>query len=480
MSKCVINNLLQIFKSSISAVLPEKLINNVVQFDPKSEQLSIAGESFSLLNKNLYVIGTGKAVQNMAKEVEKIFGPKIKHGIISIPYGSSCNFTVDGNVIYYEGAQNNLPDANAQATASKVKNLAKQLSNDDILLVLISGGGSALLPLPKEPITLEEKTEIVRKLANAGADITELNTVRKKLSDLKGGQLAIIAQPALVISLILSDIVGDPLDLIASGPTTENKDHQNAAVDIIQKYNLYDQLPNSIKLILGNKNNLETFPRHKVKNLIIGSNKLSIDAAVNECKTLNYSAIPLSNAVTGNVKDIAKKYVKLSKLLCDFMENLIGKEELKDQLLCLDIPGSNNHIDNICDLEISASHVCLILGGEITVEVKGYGKGGRNQQLALEFSNNINETKDNFQNFDVYLLSAGTDGIDGPTDAAGAIGYIDLVPYAKNENIDICKYLTNNDSYNFYKSFDKGLMHVKTSHTNTNVMDIHIILIIKK
>ncbi|CAG9794789.1 unnamed protein product [Diatraea saccharalis] len=480
MAKSTVFNLIRIFKSSVSAVLPENIMKDTVKYNHNSKELNIDGISVSLLNRNVYLVGTGKAVQDMALKVDQILGPKIKQGIISIPTGSLHYNARNGNVMYYEGARNNLPDANAQATAIKVKTMISQLSDTDILIVLISGGGSALLPLPKEPMTLEDKTDVIKLLANAGADITELNTVRKKLSQIKGGQLAIMAQPADVISLILSDIVGDPLDMIASGPTSENKDHPNAAIDIIKKYNLYDQLPNSTKIILKNVEDHKLFPNHKVKNLIIGSNKLSINAAVNECKAMDFSSIALTNIVTGNVRDIAQKYVKLSKIFCDFILKDLSKNSLKEKLLCLDIPGVNECLDNIDGLDVSKKNICLILGGEITVEVKGQGKGGRNQQLALEFSNYIHKIKDNFKDFEVYLLSAGTDGIDGPTDAAGAIGYIELVSDAMKENIIINEYINNNDTYNFYKIFKKGLMHVITGHTNTNVMDIHIILIIKK
>lgn len=482
MAKTVISDLLQIFRSSVSAVLPEKLIKNTIKFNISTDHLIIAGENYSISNRNIYLVGTGKAVQAMANEVENILGPRIKQGIISIPVGSLNKNSTNKNVLYYEGAENNLPDANAEATALKVKSLISNLSSNDILLVLISGGGSALLPLPKKPVTLNEKSLLVKKLANAGADIMELNTVRKRISDLKGGQLAIKAQSADVISLILSDIVGDPLDLIASGPTTENLDHPEAAAKIIEKYNLYTHLSDSIKSVLKEKTSkVEEFPKNKVKNHIIGSNNISIREAKNEARNLNYLPIGLSNAVTGNVSDVANKYVELTKILCNYIEKC-DREDLKEKLSSLTIPGLN--IDFVNDDEtisaIKSRDICLILGGEITVEVKGSGKGGRNQQLSLEFSKNINNIKQEFENFEVYFLSAGTDGIDGPTDAAGAIGYLDLISDAKLVNIDVDNYLLNNDSYNFYKEFKQGNLHVITGHTNTNVMDIHLIIIKKR
>lgn len=474
MSKTVISDLLQIFKSSVSAVLPENLIKNSVKYNPVNQHLMILNDTYNLQLKNVFVVGTGKAVQNMAVEVEKIMGPKIKQGIISVPLGS-LHQKHSGKLAYYEGAMNNLPDSNAENTSKKINDLVTKLSEKDILLVLISGGGSALLPLPKEPITLQEKTSFIKTLANAGADITELNCVRKRISDLKGGQLAIKAQPAQVLSLVLSDIVGDPLDLIASGPTTENEDDSSMALNIIKKYNLSNNIPVSFKTVVSETTQLQ-FPRDNVRNYLIGTNRLSITTALEEAKNLNYFSIYLSHIVTGNVKDIAQSYAKLAISICDFIEGKLDLLDVKSQINSLKIPGVNTEfIDEM--IEGKNRNLCLILGGEITVEVKGNGKGGRNQQLALEFSKYLHDVKDDLNIFDIYLLSAGTDGIDGPTDAAGAIGYLDLVSDAVKDNLDIDKYLDNNDSYNFYKAFKSGNLHVITGHTNTNVMDIHVMII---
>lgn len=473
MAKAVISDLLNIFKSSVSAVLPENLIRKSITYNPSNQHLSVVGEKYNLQNKNVYLIGTGKAVQNMAREVEHILNSKIKYGIISIPEGSLNCKAVSENVHYCEGARNNLPDSNSEETTKNIKKLVTKLTKDDLLLVLISGGGSALLSLPKEPIDMKEKTELIKNLANSGADITELNTVRKRLSDIKGGQLTIHAQPATVISLILSDIVGDPLDLIASGPTVENHDDRSKAIHILRKYKLLDNLPDSIKTVIKENVTTEQFSKN-VKNHIIGSNKLTIKAAIDQARNLNYAPLALSNVVTGNVTDIAKEYSKLVKAFCHFLTGNIDKNVLKAKLTSLNIPGVD------VDENISKDKdICLILGGEITVEVNGTGKGGRNQQLALEFSKYINECTD-VNNFEVYLLSAGTDGIDGPTDAAGAIGYLGLIADSKKEGIDVNIYLEENDSYNFYKDFKNGSLHVITGHTNTNVMDVHLIVIKRK
>lgn len=476
MVKTVIQDLLKIFKCSVSAVLPENLIRNSVKYNRVNQHVEILNDKYDLQNKNVYIVGLGKAVLNMAMEIEKIMGPKIKQGIISVPHGSLKGRPSE-ILDYFEGAKDNLPDKNAENTARKIKELVTKLKQNDMLFVLISGGDSALLPLPKESITMEEKTTLIKKLANAGADITELNCVRKRISDVKGGKLAIQAQPALVVSLILSDIVGDPLDLIASGTTTENTDEVSMALNIIKKYNLFNDLPMSFKNVLSNDTEHKPFPKDNVKNYLIGTNKLSIAAALDAARNLNYSTLALSNTVTGNVKEIAKSYASLAKLVCHLLTKKMSLNEVKMQIGCLNIPGVSSEIVN--DLVETDKDICLVLGGETTVEVTGTGKGGRNQQLALEFSALVNEMKADFETFEIYLLSAGTDGIDGPTDAAGAIGYLNLVSQAKKENLDITKYLDNNDSYNFYKEFQSGDFHVITGHTNTNVMDIHLIIIKK-
>lgn len=479
MSNIIINDLIRIFNHCVTAVSPQNLIRNSLKYNPTKQNLTVVNKKYDLQNKNVYVIGTGKAVFNMAKETEAILGSKIKEGIISIPVGSTTGDVSNGDIYYFEGAENNLPDDKAEATARKINNLVKSLNHNDLLLVLISGGGSALLPLPHEDLTMPDKLAIIKKLANAGADITELNTVRKKLSSLKGGQLAIAAQPAEVVSLILSDIVGDPLDLIASGPTSKNNDNPLKAKEVLQKYNLYNVLSDKVKNVVNKTPKLVDFPTNNVYNHIIGSNALSMKSAIEKAKDLNLYPIQISSEITGNVQKVAQEYAKLTTLVCNGISKVTSKDAVKSHLKAIDIPSmSRDLIDHLCN--IKGKSICLIFGGETTVEVKGSGKGGRNQQLALEYSKVMHQLKVNLNNFEIYFLSAGTDGIDGPTDAAGAIGYLSLITEAENEGLDVDYYLKTNDSYNFYRKFKKGALHVITGHTNTNVMDIHLIIIKQK
>ncbi|KAL1131154.1 hypothetical protein AAG570_012391 [Ranatra chinensis] len=252
--------------------------------------------------------------------------------------------------------------------------LISNLGESDLLLALISGGGSSLLPLPTPRVTLEEKVAVVTLLSKAGADITQMNIVRTVLSDVKGGKLAEKAYPASVLALILSDIVDDPIQLIASGPTVPYQIPPQLLSDIISRYSLRDKIPKSA---------------------------------------------------------------------------LLPREE----------------------------GICLLFGGEPTVKVSGSGKGGRSQELALRFSIEVSNGNSGLDEFEVALLCGGTDGIDGPTDAAGAIAYSGQLKEATDQNIDYQSYLGNNDSYEYYSKLNSGEDHIKIGHTFTNVMDIHILII---
>nr|CAD7424899.1 unnamed protein product [Timema monikensis] len=335
----------------------------------------------------------------MASEVERTLGEHLVKGIVSVPVGilntlhdKKEMLPKQGSVLQFiEGAKNNLPDKSSLGAAIKIKDLVKSLDQNAILLVLISGGGSALLPLPQTPVTLNEKCRVINLLASSGANIMELNCVRKKVSVLKGGGLARLAYPAQVISLILSDVVGDPLDFIASGPTVANTDKVLDALNIINKYSLLNKIPESvisnIKVTSTSNddscNEVNNFDH--VQNNIIGNNSIAVNNVAKVAQQNGYSSVILSTRVEGLVLNVAIKYANL------------------------------------------ANEICLnISGGETTVILKGKGKGGRNQELALTFAKALYEMKEthpHMDEFNIFLLSCGTDGIDGPTDAAGAIGH---------------------------------------------------------
>ncbi|KAK4886616.1 hypothetical protein RN001_002887 [Aquatica leii] len=479
-------NLKAIFRSSVAAVKPKQLIRDSVRV--QNNILYINNDCYPI-KKPMYVVGFGKAVFDMALETENILGKYIKKGVVNVPEGITASYKckiTSSKILFLEGARNNLPDENSEKGAKLIKSLVEKLESDDLLLVLISGGGSALLPLPKQPITLNEKLTISKNLSECGATIQELNCVRKNISLLKGGGLAKLAYPAQVISLILSDIIDDPLEYIASGPTVPNFDTKDDAAKIIKKYLLYEQLPSSIKSILETENKFDDCKEITsngsfihVRNYIIGNNKIAANAALAKATSLGYQTFVLSTRVSGEVDRISKIYAELARQVASLINSgKTGRENLKVflQSLQAELNISESTITEIINFNFNFSKgICLILAGEPTVVVKGSGKGGRNQELALSFSIEIN--KFNVKSANVSFLSCGTDGIDGPTDAAGALGTSNLVNNALETDINPTLFLQDNDSYGFYSTYNKGEYLIHTGHTGTNVMDIHLLIV---
>lgn len=482
------NSLRLIFQKGVESVNPPLLVEKELKV--QNDKLCVRNKVYDL-SSNCYVVGFGKCVYDMAVKVESILGEHLKKGILSVPM--SFNISDRQNILsentcikVYQGAQNNLPDESALFAANKIKNLVEPLGLSDILLVLISGGGSALLPLPVEGIFLKDKLEITRLLASAGADICELNTVRKRLSVLKGGGLAHIAYPASVVSLILSDVIGDPLDFIASGPTVANRDPPEAALKILEKYLLTDKIKPEVFDILKHEYLPKTEMNH-VQNIVIGNNTIALENAASEAASLGFSPIILSNCVEGLVSNISEAYVTLVTFVCQALRREINSEEftrfVKQELNILKLSD-----DAVCTLKHEifikwCDRLCILLGGETTVQVTGCGLGGRNQELSLRFSlcaDSVSVTNELFKDFSIMFLSAGTDGIDGPTSAAGAVAYTGQIELARQQNLSADLYLQNNDSFNFFSQLNCGEDLIVTGHTGVNVMDIHLILIERK
>lgn len=389
--------------------------------------------------------------------------------------------------------------------------------------------------MPRPLISAEEKQEFCKNLQNSGANIMELNTVRKKLSMVKGGGLAKIAFPASIISLIISDIISDPIDLIASGPTVYKTRPSKEVTDILKKYDLLKDLDGGLKALLNSKeqkedkNLLNKKKEFKhVHNVIIGNNLIAMNAARDACLGKNLSPIILRNDVQGDVHDVSIAYTKITFFICLALEKLIERKDLLENMKNDSILGIDSRkVDEIFDIieENNGQGIVLIGGGEPTVRVKGTGKGGRNQELALYFSLDWLlkvKSHSNLSKYEVIILSGGTDGQDGPTDAAGAFGYPAIAPIIHHlrENVrklvkmknlprdnfniphvdfnvekiprnldEIAKeidtllpenVLMENDSYNFYSRFKKGEDLIKTGLTGTNVMDLHFIYIKKR
>lgn len=393
--------------------------------------------------KNILLVGFGKAAVRMSQAAEAAAGDLLTGGIIITKYGHGVRTGGGSKVICFE-AGHPLPDANGAAATQKVLRMLEDADEETLVVCLMSGGGSALLVSPPEGITLADKERTTELLLKAGADINELNAVRKHLSSIKGGRLAAVAYPAPVLSLILSDVIGDRLDVIASGPTAPDTSTYQDALAVIGKYGLTRSVPAAVREHLNNgasglipetpKENDPVFRR--VSNIIVGNNRAAIHAAMEEAERCGYETTILSTALTGEAKVVARELVQRAVAV---------KRTLR--------PGAG---------------ACLLAGGETSVTVKGAGKGGRNMELALAFGIGIRELNG------ITFLSAGTDGTDGPTDAAGAVVDGQTVARGGAAGMDPQEYLDNNDSYTFFKNAG-GL--VITGPTGTNVMDIQVILL---
>ncbi|MDD5284541.1 MAG: glycerate kinase [Desulfuromonadaceae bacterium] len=397
--------------------------------------------------ERLFLVSFGKAAYLMAKAVSDQMRQTVSHGMVITKYGHMQEAPLSPMVELFE-AGHPVPDENGLAATGNVLDLLKSADANTLVLCLISGGGSALFVDPCPPVTLAEKQEVTTLLLKAGAGIEELNAVRKHISLVKGGRLAELAYPARLISLILSDVIGDRLDVIASGPTAPDDSTFSDALEVIRKYGLPGRIPASVMNLLdcGAAGRLPETPKQgnpifdQVENIIVGSNGKATEAARKTALEMGFDTTVLSSELQGEARVIAKELAAKAK------------EVARSSLAA----------------HPSIRPICLIFGGETTVTVSGEGKGGRNTELALAFALEVEGLPG------ITLLSAGTDGTDGPTDAAGAFADWETAGRARSAGHDPEKYLANNDSYNFFR--ETGGLFV-TGPTGTNVMDLQIILI---
>jgi len=434
-----------IFQASLEPVNPYNAVRRFVQIDGNSLILGDPHHRQAELDlkqyHHIFLVGAGKATAPMARAVEDIFGDKIDAGIINVKYG----FTQKLSFTEIIEADHPLPDQNGVEGTRKILALLDTAGEKDLVISLISGGGSALLPSPAGAINLAEKQAVTRNLLNCGASIDEINAVRKHISSSKGGQMARVAYPATTVNLMLSDVVGDRMDVIASGPFVPDKSTFKDSWAILEKYGIED-IPESVKDYLkgGINNNIPETPKEGdpifdlVYNIIIGSNIQALDAAKEKADKAGYNTLILSSMIEGETRDVARVHAA------------IAAEIIKT--------GS----------PVNAP-ACIISGGETTVTIHGNGLGGRNQEFCLTAAINIKDLPPR-----VVILSGGTDGNDGQTDAAGAVVDPLTVKRGKEQGVDASQFLANNDSYHYFKQTHDLLV---TGPTNTNVMDLRIILV---
>lgn len=432
---------LGVIRQAIESVNPESAVRKYMFL--KDEELHVGEDIINLKDyDNIYTIGAGKASAAMAVAVEHILGERLKGGVICTKYGSEVHLSK----LEIVEANHPIPDERSILGAQKTLDKVKSCGSNDLVICLLSGGASAIWCLPAGNITLKEKMQATEDLLASGADIHEINTVRKHISMIKGGYLARAVYPNRLISLVLSDVVGDKFTSIGSGPATADPTIFQQALNVLDKYSLPLKVPQSVleHLKAGVNGEIQETPKPEdpvfKRNIecIIGSNKLALQTAEEAARCLGYNAVILSSEITGEARVVGKK--------------LAG--EIKK--ICVD----NNPV---------APPAMLLCGGETTVTVKGDGKGGRNQELVLSAALELRGFKN------ILVASIGTDGIDGPTDAAGAFADGSTVARGEKLGLDAVECLERNNSYGYFNRLGDL---IRIGPTGTNVMDIQVLIAI--
>jgi len=441
-------HLIDIFNAAVAAVDPYHAMNRAITIEHNC--LHAAGAAYELDTfDRILVVGAGKATARMALAIEGALGDRITEGLIVVKEGHTAPL----KIIKQVEASHPVPNEAGVEGTKRIVELVRAADEKTLVICLLSGGASALLVAPMNGLTLNDKQEVTALLLQAGASIGELNAVRKHLSAVKGGRLSKAACPAQVVTMVLSDVIGDRLDVIASGPTARDSTTFADAIAVIEKYGLKEKIPIRVLSFLERGmegQEPETVKSgdsclHKTRNVIIGGITQALSAATEKARQLGFAP----EVITGELQGEARHAARFLAAAALRAHDALRPGELR----------------------------CLLSGGETTVTVKGNGKGGRNQELALAFAREIEGLEG------VSLLSAGTDGTDGPTDAAGAIVDGSTASRARALGIDPVHYLDYNDSYMFFQRFDElsgNKSHVITGPTGTNVMDLQIMMLEKR
>ena len=430
---------LTIFQAGLAAVDPAQAVSQSVTMDSESivlgrnRELSLPLSDFD----RVVALAFGKAGAVMASALEHRLGDRLDGGVAVVKHGHS----VATRKVEVMEAGHPVPDAAGMAGAEKVASLAAAATERTLVLCLISGGGSALLPLPAPAITLDDKMATTELLLRAGADVKALNCVRKHMSALKGGQLARLIAPGTVVSLILSDVVGDPLDVIASGPCTPDQSTFQDAAQVLRRFGVWEQLPDAVRgrIGAGVAGEVADTPGRgdpafaRCHNLLVGTNAACLQGCRVQARSLGFEVVDLGGAMEGEAREVAREMI-----------DRVRRETAE-----------------------ARRPTCWLGGGETTVTVTGPGKGGRNQEFALAAALAMQRLDD------ALVLAAGTDGTDGPTDAAGGVAFGDTVERGARLGLDASRFLAQNDSYEFLNAVGDLMV---TGPTGTNVMDVYLAL----
>ncbi len=428
------------FRDALLSVDPEEAVHR--HFELRGNVLRVGDIDYFLSRfQRIYVLGAGKACLRMARGVERVLGDRISGGIIITGRGQKG---VLRNILIRE-AGHPYPDPDGVRATEEMIELAGPLSDRDLVVFCLSGGSSAMLVAPMEDLSINDLQRCTKQFLSSGMTIEEINVVRKHLSNVKGGRLANHIFPATTITLVVSDVIGDRLEIIGSGPTAPDPSTFEDAISILERRNIWEQIPEAARKILvaGQDRQLSETPKSgnrtfkRIHHQVVSSNQLALQAAEARAKRLGMSTLILSSSVSGESREIAGFYAALAREIRTYHRPV-------------------------------SPPACLIAGGETTVTLQGSGKGGRCQELALAMAPLIADIPG------TVFMAAGTDGSDGSTDAAGAIADSQTMEKAGKRELDPFEYLQKNDSYNFFKAMNDLVI---TGPTGTNVMDVHLLLV---
>jgi hydroxypyruvate reductase len=425
----------RIMRAALRAVDPYQAVKNAVRVE--GDVLSVGAATYDLRRyARVFVVGAGKASAPMARAVEELLADRIVEGLVNVKYG----YTDETRRVRLHEAAHPLPDQSGLDGTRAIVRLLERAGEDDLALCLMSGGGSALMMLPDDSISLADYQSLTTQLLRSGATINQINTIRKHIERVKGGRLAQIASPATLATLILSDVVGNPLDFIASGPTVPDTTTFADALDVLRQFDLQEKVPAPVRALLerGARGEVPETPKpgdaifERVSTVVIGSNDIAAEAALREARDLGFETLLLTTYLEGEARDAGKLAAALAKELVNRGQPL-------------------------------RPPACLILGGETTVTVRGEGKGGRNQEIALAAAIALGGLER------ALIAALATDGSDGPTDAAGGFADGASLDRARAIGADPRDALARNDSNAHLSAVGDLLV---TGPTNTNVNDL--------